>query len=129
MLSHFTGMPVHVVGLWGLCRRGSPVVEVLAVGKVELRPARWIVSVSVEDGLPGFLDELDNPVGVGGVRVGALVPHGGRRWCSILPDVLIQVATVWVIFRVESLSCSFGFVVADLLSNVVSQVVAQLFSI
>ena len=89
MLSHFTGMPVHVVGLWGLCRRGSPVVEVLAVGLVELRPAGWIVSVSVEHGMPGFLDKLDDPVGVGGVRVVAFVPHGGRRWCSILPDVLI----------------------------------------
>ena len=129
MLSHFAGMPVHVVGLWGLCRRGSPVVEVLAVVKVELRPARWVVSVSVKDGLPGFLDELDNPVGVGGVRVGALVPHGGRRWCSILPDVLIQVATMWVVLRVESLSCCFGFVVAGLLSNTISQVVAQIFGI
>ena len=120
MLSHFAGVSVHVVGLWGLCRRGSPVVEVLAVGMVELSPAGWIVSVSVEDGLPSFLDELDNPVGVGGIRVGALIPHGGRRWRPILPDVLVQVATVWIIFWVESLSCSFSFVVAGLLSNVVA---------
>ena len=122
-------MSVHVVGLWSLRRRGGPVIEVLAVSLVELRPAGRIVSVSVENGLPGFLDKLDDPVGVGGVRVVAFVPHGGRRWCSILPDVLIQVATVWVIFRVESLSCCFGFVIADLLSNTIPQVVAQVFSI
>ena len=129
MFPHFSCMFVHVVGLWGLRWRRNPIVEIFAIGMVKLGPTRWTVLVSVEDGLPGFLDELDNPVGVGGVRVVAFVPHGGRRWCSILPDVLIQVATVWVIFRVESLSCSFGFVVADLLSNVISQAVAHLFSI
>ena len=120
MLSHFACVSVHVVGLWGLCRRGSPVVEVLTVSKVELRPAGWIVSVSVEDGLPSFLDELDNPVGVGGVGVVALVPHGSGRWCSILPYVLIKVSTVWVVLWIKSLSYRFSFVVSLLLRDTVT---------
>ena len=82
-------MSVHVVGLWSLRRRGSAVVEVLAISLVELGPAGRIVSVSVEDGLPSFLDKLNDPVGVGGVRVVALVLHGGRGWCSVFPYVLI----------------------------------------
>ena len=90
MLSHFAGMFVHIVGLWGLGRRGSPVVEVLAVSMVELSPARWIVFVSVGDGLPSLFNELDNPVGVGSIGVVALVPHRGCRWCPFLPDMLIQ---------------------------------------
>ena len=71
-------------------------------------------------------DDLFGSISVGAV---AVVPHRSRRWCSILPYVLVKVPTMWIVFRVESLSGCFGFVVADLLSNMIAQVVAQIFGI
>ena len=82
--------------------------------------------MSVEDGLPGFLDELDDPVGVGCVGVVAVIPHGRRRWSSILSNVLVQVAPVWVVCGIESLSCSFGLIVAVLLSDSIAKLLTEI---
>ena len=69
-------MLVHIISLRSLRGRWRPVVKIFAISMVKLGPAGWVVLVSVEDRLPGFLDELDDPVGVGSVGVVALIPHG-----------------------------------------------------
>ena len=81
--------------------------------------------MSVEDGLPGFLDELDDPVGVGCVGVVAVIPHGRRRWSSILSNVLVKVAPVWVVCRIESLSGGFSFIVAVLLGDSIAKLLTE----
>ena len=115
MLTHFSSMFVHVVGLWCLGWRSGPVVKVFAIGMVKLRPTRRVVLVSVKDRLPGFFNKLDDPVGVGGVGVVAFVPHSSGRRRTILPYVLVKVSSMRVVFGIKPLFGSFSLVVAVLL--------------